>query len=218
MAGLRDHFLRPEPARPDRSTGGEQVIAEHSDRHAVLLVGDDPISSNPKLNNCVKGWNAARHDYVVLADSNALTPPDYIARLIREFRDDTGLVVSMPLGTRPLGFFADVECAILNTYQARWQYAAEAVGMGFAQGKNMMWRREVLERAGGIGALAAEIAEDAASTKVVRAQGLNVRLVDRPFEQPLGARKPREVRMVPAFALGAAAARDLFRPISRPKS
>jgi len=171
----------------------EQVIAEHSDRHAVLLVGDDPISSNPKLNNCVKGWNAARHDYVVLADSNALTPPDYIARLIREFRDDTGLVVSMPLGARPLGFFADVECAILNTYQARWQYAAEAVGMGFAQGKNMMWRREVLERAGGIGALAAEIAEDAASTKVVRAQGLNVRLVDRPFEQPLGARKPREV-------------------------
>lgn len=171
----------------------ELVIAEHPERHAVLLVGDDPISSNPKLNNCVKGWNAARHEYIVLADSNALTPPDYIARLIREFRDDTGLVVSMPLGTRPHGFFADIECAILNSYQARWQYAAEAVGMGFAQGKNMMWRREILERAGGIGALATEIAEDAASTKVVRTQGLKVRLVNRPFEQPLGARSAREV-------------------------
>jgi ceramide glucosyltransferase len=171
----------------------EDVIAEHPDRHAALLVGDDPISSNPKLNNCVKGWNAARHDYVVLADSNALTPPDYIARMIREFRDDTGLVVSMPLGARPCGFFADVECAVLNSYQARWQYAAEAVGIGFAQGKNMMWRREILERAGGIGALAAEIAEDAASTKVVWAQGLKVRLVDRPFEQPLGVRCAREV-------------------------
>ena len=99
----------------------------------------------------------------------------------------------MPLGTRPDGFLAEVECAVLNTYQSRWQFASEAVGMGFAQGKNMMWKREVLENAGGIGALASEIAEDAASTKAVRCQGLRVRLVDRPFEQPLGKRSAREV-------------------------
>ena len=86
-----------------------------------------------------------------------------------------------------------VECAILNTFQARWQYGAEAIGAGFAQGKNMMWRREVLDRAGGIRALASEIAEDAASTKVIRAQGMDVRLVDMPFEQPLGQRTAREV-------------------------
>ncbi|MDE2364471.1 MAG: glycosyltransferase [Hyphomicrobiales bacterium] len=171
----------------------EQIIVAHPERRARLLIGDDLVSANPKLNNCVKGWNAARHDYVVIADSNALTPPDYIARMIGVFREDTALVVSMPLGTRPDGFFADIECAVLNTYQARWQYAAEAIGMGFAQGKNMMWRRAVLERAGGICALAGEIAEDAASTKVARAQGLRVRLVARPFEQPLGPRRAREV-------------------------
>ncbi|MFO1117962.1 MAG: ceramide glucosyltransferase [Beijerinckiaceae bacterium] len=171
----------------------EEAIARHQTRRAMLLVGDDPISPNPKLNNCVKGWAAARHDYIVLADSNALVPPDYIARLHDQFRPDTGLVVSMPLGTRPDGFLAEVECAVLNTYQSRWQFASEAVGMGFAQGKNMMWKREVLENAGGIGALASEIAEDAASTKAVRCQGLRVRLVDRPFEQPLGKRSAREV-------------------------
>ena len=171
----------------------EAAIAAHPQANATLLVGDDPISPNPKLNNCVKGWMAARHEYIVLADSNALTPPDYLERLMRAFRPDAGLVVSMPLGTRPDGFFAELECAILNTYQARWQYAAEAVGMGFAQGKNMLWKRAVLERAGGIGALACEIAEDAASTKIVRAQGLRVRLVDVPFEQPLGKRTWREV-------------------------
>ena len=56
-----------------------------------------------------------------------------------------------------------------------------------------MWRREVLDRAGGIRALACEIAEDAASTKVIRAQNMNIRLVDMPFEQPLGDRSAREV-------------------------
>ena len=103
------------------------------------------------------------------------------------------MTVSMPIGSRPEGFWAHVECAILNTFQARWQYGAEAIGIGFAQGKNMMWRREVLDRAGGIRALGSDIAEDAASTKIIRAQRMRVGLVDMPFEQPLGARTAREV-------------------------
>ncbi len=57
----------------------------------------------------------------------------------------------------------------------------------------MMWRRSDLEAAGGIRALGAEVAEDAASTKIVRAAGLRVRLVDAPFEQPLGRRTLKEV-------------------------
>ncbi|MVF25154.1 ceramide glucosyltransferase, partial [Methylocaldum sp. BRCS4] len=116
-----------------------------------------------------------------------------IQTLLAAFEPDTAMTVSMPIGSRPKGFWAVVECAILNTFQARWQYGAEAIGAGFAQGKNMMWRRDVLDRAGGIRALGAEIAEDAASTKVIRAQNMTVRLVDMPFEQPLGSRTAREV-------------------------
>ena len=91
------------------------------------------------------------------------------------------------------GFWAELECAFLNTYQARWQYIADAFGFGFAQGKTMLWRRADLERAGGIEALANEVAEDAAATKVVRGAGLKVQLVDRPFPQPLGYRTAAEV-------------------------
>lgn len=171
----------------------ERLIAEHPEREARLLVGDDYVSANPKLNNCVKGWEAARHRYVVLADSNALPPRDYLQTMLAAFQPDTAMTVSMPIGSKPEGFWAHVECAILNTFQARWQYGADAIGAGFAQGKNMMWRREVLDRAGGIRALACEIAEDAASTKIIRAQGMNVRLVDMPFEQPLGLRTAHEV-------------------------
>lgn len=171
----------------------ETLIAAHPHVPARLLIGDDYVSVNPKLNNCVKGWDAARYDWVVLADSNALLPPDYVQTMLAAFREDTALSISMPIGSRPKGFWAEVECAFLNTFQARWQYGAEAVGIGFAQGKNMMWRREVLERAGGIRALGAEIAEDAASTKIIRAQKMKVRLVDMPFEQPLGHRTAREV-------------------------
>ena len=57
----------------------------------------------------------------------------------------------------------------------------------------MLWRRQDLEAVGGIRALAAELAEDAAATKVVRAIGLEVHLVDAPFAQPLGHRRFGEV-------------------------
>jgi ceramide glucosyltransferase len=160
---------------------------------ARLLIGDDRVSENPKLNNVVKGWRAAKHPWIVIADSNVLMPPDYIQRLVATWRRDTGVVCAPPIGCRPDGFWAELECAFLNTYQARFQYLADTLGAGFAQGKTMLWRRAVLNHAGGVEALARELAEDAAATKVVDAQGLRVRLADAPFGQPLGHRGAAEV-------------------------
>ncbi len=171
----------------------ERLIADHAGVQARLLIGDERISTNPKLNNMLKGWAEAAHDWIILADSTVLMPPNYIQRLFASWRDDTGLVASPPVGCRPDGFWAELECAFLNTYQARWQYAADAAGSGFAQGKTMLWRRADLDRVGGIAALAREVAEDAAATKIVRGAGLKVRLVDRPFAQPLGRRTAAEV-------------------------
>lgn len=171
----------------------KHLINQHATCEARLLIGDDRPTANPKLNNIVKGWASAKHDWIVLADSNVLITPDYIARLKDAWRENTGLVCSPPIGSRPEGFWAEIECAFLNTYQARWQYAADSVGLGFAQGKSMLWRRDVLDNAGGICALGSEIAEDAAATKIVRSRGLHVRLVDRPFEQPLGYRTAGQV-------------------------
>ena len=170
-----------------------RLMAAHPGVPSRLIVGDERISDNPKLNNCVRGWEAARHDWVVLADSNVLMPPDYLQRLQAAWRPDTGLVCSTPIGARPDGLAATVECAFLNTLQARWQYTGEALGLGFAQGKSMLWHKPFLEARGGIRALAAEIAEDAAATKLVRAAGARVHLVALPFDQPLGRRTLSEV-------------------------
>ena len=171
----------------------EELIAAHPHATARLLIGDVRVSANPKLNNCVRGWDEATTEWVILADSNVLMPADYIQHLLAAWRDDTGLVCSTPVGSRPAGFWAEVECAFLNTFQARWQYAAEAFGLGFAQGKSMLWNKPFLDARGGIAALGAEIAEDAAATKLVRSAGRHVHLVGQPFEQPLGAREAGDV-------------------------
>ncbi|MDQ0322714.1 ceramide glucosyltransferase [Pararhizobium capsulatum DSM 1112] len=170
-----------------------KMIAAHPLVEVHILTGDDRISANPKLNNCVKGWRAARHDWVVLADSNVLMPADYVQHLLAGWRKNTGVVCSTPIGSRPDGFWAEVECMFLNTQQARWQYAGEAIGFGFAQGKSMLWYKPMLDANGGIQALNAEIAEDAAATKLVRRTGRSVHLVSCPFDQPLGRRSMHDV-------------------------
>lgn len=171
----------------------EELIAQYGADKVRLIVGDVAVSANPKLNNCVRGWDEAKTDWVILADSNVLMPKDYIQRMLAAWRPESGLVCSTPAGSRPFCFGAEVECAFLNPFQARWQYTAEAVGIGFAQGKSMLWNKPFLDANGGIAALGAEIAEDAAATKLVRGAGRHVHLVGRPFEQPLGARRLRDV-------------------------
>jgi len=170
-----------------------RLIDAHPEIPARLLVGDDRVSLNPKLNNTVKGWDAAQNEWIIMADSNVLMPRDYVQRLLARWRHDTGVVCSVPIASRPANFWAELECAFLNTYEARWEYAADSLGFAFAQGKSMLMRKSVIDHGGGIRALGAEIAEDAALTKLLHAAGLKVHLVNNPFEQPLGSRSAAEV-------------------------
>lgn len=158
-----------------------------------ILVGRDVYRHNPKLDNCAKGWNAAAHDWVVMADSNIVLPADYLARIAAQDAEGVGLVSCPPVGADARNIWAEVECAVLNGYQARIQYAVDSLGFGFAQGKTLSVRRSLLARAGGYAALGTEPAEDAAATKAIRRLGLSVRLAGPPCVQPLGHRQWRDV-------------------------
>jgi len=184
-----------------------RMIAAHPQVDAQLLIGDDHPSGNPKLNNLVKGWQAAKYQWILMGDSNVLLPSDYIRSLLRHWTPGTGLVTSPPAGIRPDGPWAELEAAFLNTYQDRLQLFADEAGQGFAQGKILFWRRDVLAAAGGLIKLGMEMAEDVASTKAVRAQGLHVRVLTAPWPQPLGRRSlasvwDRQVRWARVRRLG----------------
>lgn len=168
-----------------------RLVAEHPQKEAHILVGEDAFSANPKLNNIAKGFRHARYEHIVFVDSNVLIPPDYLDQLICRLEDQVGMVTAPPVGYAPLGFWAEVECAFLNSYQARIQYAVDMMGCGFAQGKTLFFRRHDLDN-GGFSQLAEEPAEDAAATKMMRARGQRIRLAG-PFPQLIGMRSSREV-------------------------
>ena len=169
------------------------LIDAHPQVKARLLIGYDPITANPKLNNLWKGWQAAASDWICMADANLLLPPDYLATVVAAWGPQTGLVSSPAVGTRPQGWAGHLECAVLNANQARLQLAIDSLGLGFTQGKTMLTHRALIERAGGFAALGEYLAEDATATKMVRGLGLRVTLTPMPFSQPVGQRRLRAV-------------------------
>lgn len=170
------------------------LIAAHPQVRATLLIGEDRITGNPKLNNLAKGWTAAKARWIVMADSNLLLPPDYLTTLAGCWAEGTTGLVSCPaVGIRPEGLWGALECAFLNSNQARLQLAADSLGFGFAQGKTLFWRRDLLDQAGGLATLGRNLAEDVAATKTVREMGLRVTLPPLPFAQPIGRRTLAQV-------------------------
>jgi ceramide glucosyltransferase len=150
---------------------------------------------NPKLNNVQKAWLVATGQWVLMTDCNMLLPGDAIQRLESRWNNTIGMVCSPPAGTRPANFWAAVECAFLNQFEAKWQLLADRLGYGFVQGKVMFCHKTQFDTLGGLLALDMDHAacEDAAATKLIRRAGLHVRLVTQLFEQPLGIRSLRQV-------------------------
>lgn len=167
-------------------------IEKYPNIDARIVTGRDDISANPKLNNVVKGWRAATADYVIMSDSNTLLPTDYVEQLLAKWDDKTGVVSSVfELGMAD-GFASDVECAFINSLQARWVWAADTFGNGFAMGKTLMYRKSILERLGGLPRLAEAAAEDIATTLTMREAGLDIHHAQR-VVQPIGRRSLAEV-------------------------
>lgn len=170
-----------------------RLMAEYPLAPSQLLFGDAAIGANPKLNNMAKGLPAAKGEWIIFCDGNVILEADYIQQLLGAWRGTTGVVSTIHIGTQPENFWADVECAFLNPYHARWHIAAACIGRAYVHGKTMLMRRSDLQQAGGMEALSGEIAEDVAINKLVRNAGRSIDTPFAPVAQPLGIRSVSDV-------------------------
>ncbi len=169
------------------------LMAEHPGASARLLVGDDRVSPNPKLNNVVKGWRAARHEWIIIADSNVLMPRDYIQRLFASWR--------MIPGSSPRRRSAAGRTAFGPKSNARSSTPTRRAG-NISSTRSASVSPKAKPCCGGAPISmppAASRRSAKKSPKMPRrpkwcaSAGLKVRLVDRPLAQPLGRRSAAEV-------------------------
>jgi ceramide glucosyltransferase len=158
-----------------------------------VLGGNPRFTPNPKVSNLAPAIAAARHDLVLVKDSNVQLDDAELAELVRNLTDGVGLVCAVPIASKPIGFAAEIEAAFLNGHQAPLMYAASMLATNICIGKVMLFDRRDFRRAGGIEVIANSFGDDHELAKALARIGLRTVYGAGVIRQPLGRRSLREV-------------------------
>ena len=123
---------------------------------------------------------AARHDLLVLADSDIRVARDYLARVISPLTDDTVGIVTCTYRGRPrAGIWSRLGSIFINDwFVPSVRLAAFGGSRAFAFGATIAMRREVLSRIGGFKSIVNHLADDYRLGELTRRAGLRTVLSD----------------------------------------
>jgi ceramide glucosyltransferase len=130
--------------------------------------------SSGKVSNLINMMPFARHDNLVVADSDVRVAPDYLANVVPPLLDPAVGIVTCPYrGSPQRGAWSALGSAFINDWFMPSVYVAALLGSrAFAFGASIAMRREVLARIGGFMAIADQLADDYRLGELTRRMGL----------------------------------------------
>ena len=146
--------------------------------HADLSLVIDPRrhGRNNKVGNLLNMAGQARHDIIVIADSDIHAPADTLRSLVAALEQPgVGLVSTLYAGLPSTATMAGaLGAAYINHTFLPGALMARSLGRQDCLGAIMALRRETLDRIGGLEALTDHLADDAMLGQLVRDAGLSV--------------------------------------------
>ena len=159
-------------------------------RFRVVVQGPD-LGMNPKVSQLAALVAAARHELLVISDSNVRVEPGYLAEIAARLEDpQVGLVTHLIAGVGERSEGALLENLHLSGGVATGIAAAKAIaGRDVVMGKSMALRRADLDAMGGLEPVKDLLAEDFVIGQMVpRLLGKRVELASRPVQNVVQAR------------------------------
>ena len=143
-----------------------------------LVVDGSVHGPNYKVGNLINAYPLARHDIIIICDSDIRVPPKYLSDISARFEDpDVGLVTSLYRSSAVHGAAAAIEALGFTCEMVPNVLVAQTLeGLSFALGASMAVRRELLERIGGFPVLVDFLADDYQLGNRVRRAGYRVEL------------------------------------------
>ncbi|SPF56258.1 putative Ceramide glucosyltransferase [Candidatus Sulfopaludibacter sp. SbA4] len=166
----------------------ERLRAAHPNIPSRLIVTGEPPYPNAKVFSLDRMLAAARHDLLVMSDSDIRVTPAMLATIAAEFQDPHLGLATCPYRAQPgRSFWSTLEAVGLNTEFIGGVLVARMLdGMKFALGPTIAARRETLERIGGFDAVKDYLAEDFVMGKLAAERGYGVILSSYAIEHRIG--------------------------------
>lgn len=154
-----------------------RVQARYPAVDSVLVIDGSRHGRNKKVGNLINMMHAAKHDLIVIADSDVHVLPDYLHSIADAFQaPGTGLVTTLYTGLPvPGSVVASLGATAVTHGFLTSALVSRALGREDCLGATMALPRPVLESIGGLEAVADDLADDAALGRAVRHQGLHIR-------------------------------------------
>jgi len=158
----------------------DRLRAEFPARNIHLIVCPKVLGTNLKVSNLVQMLPLAKHDYLIVNDSDIRVEKDYLRRIAREFSDPTvGMVTCLYRGIAGRTLGSKLEGIGISTdFSAGVLAARQIEGIRFALGSTLAFPRKALDAIGGFEPLVDYLADDFELGARIAKRGFEVRLSD----------------------------------------
>ena len=179
----------------------QKLIADFPGRSIRLIVVAERLGPNIKVSNLCRLVREARHDLLVITDSDVRVEPGYLRSVAAMFRDPgVGGVTALYRGRDNLQFVAAMDCVGSSAaFCGAALVARELEGLKFMMGSTMATTKERLAEIGGFEAMVDLHSDDYELGRRIAARGYRIELLPEPVwmvfpSQTLGAYLRHELR------------------------